>query len=103
MKILIPIYLAMLALSFWFYYEVQEENKLKFENQTTQSIKNIINENKEVNNYKMRQIEPSEESSSYSKNVDYCSTCGTEITGVPYEAFARKYCDMRCYADDPDM
>jgi hypothetical protein len=51
----------------------------------------------------MRQIEPSEESSSYSKNVDYCSTCGTEITGVPYEAFARKYCDMRCYADDPDM
>jgi hypothetical protein len=44
-----------------------------------------------------------EESFSTSKNIDYCSTCGTEITGVPYEAFARKYCDIRCYADDPDM
>jgi hypothetical protein len=44
-----------------------------------------------------------EENFSTSKNIDYCSTCGAEITGVPYEAFARKYCDMRCYADDPDM
>jgi hypothetical protein len=47
--------------------------------------------------------ETSEERSTPPENVEYCSTCGAEITGVPYEAFARKYCDMRCYADDPDM
>lgn len=47
--------------------------------------------------------ETSEERSIPPENVEYCSTCGAEITGVPYEAFARKYCDNRCYADDPDM
>lgn len=47
--------------------------------------------------------ETSEERSTPPENVEYCSTCGAEITGAPYEAFARKYCDMRCYADDPDM
>jgi hypothetical protein len=31
----------------------------------------------------------------------YCHTCGSEITGSPYEAFGRIYCDMQCYADDP--
>ena len=35
------------------------------------------------------------------KTYDYCHTCGSEITGSPYEAFGRKYCDMGCYADDP--
>ncbi len=35
------------------------------------------------------------------KSYDYCHTCGSEITGSPYEAFGRKYCDMGCYADDP--
>lgn len=47
--------------------------------------------------------ETSEERTIPTENVEYCSTCGAEITGAPYEAFARKYCDMRCYADDPDM
>lgn len=31
----------------------------------------------------------------------YCQTCGSEISGSPYEAFGRIYCDMQCYADDP--
>jgi len=31
----------------------------------------------------------------------YCHTCGSEISGSPYEAFGRIYCDMQCYADDP--
>lgn len=47
--------------------------------------------------------ETSEERTTPPKNVEYCSTCGAEITGVPYEAYGRNYCDMRCYADDPDM
>jgi hypothetical protein len=51
----------------------------------------------------VQKTENSEERTTPPENVEYCSTCGAKITGAPYEAFARKYCDMRCYADDPDM
>jgi hypothetical protein len=70
------------------------------------SCGNQESSNKESSTTKIENVskpETSEERTTPPENVEYCSTCGTEITGVPYEAFARKYCDIRCYADDPDM
>ncbi|NBV09792.1 MAG: hypothetical protein EBS09_11930 [Flavobacteriia bacterium] len=48
-------------------------------------------------------VENEEDSENSTPNVvnDYCHTCGSVISGSPYEAFGRKYCDMGCYADDP--
>lgn len=70
------------------------------------SCGNQESSNKETSTTEIENVskpETSEERTIPTENVEYCSTCGAEITGAPYEAFARKYCDMRCYADDPDM
>jgi hypothetical protein len=70
------------------------------------SCENQESSNKESSTTEIENVskpETSEERTTPPENVEYCSTCGAEITGAPYEAFARKYCDMRCYADDPDM
>jgi hypothetical protein len=70
------------------------------------SCGNQESSNKETSTTEIENVskpETSEERTIQKENVEYCSTCGAEITGAPYEAFARKYCDMRCYADDPDM
>jgi hypothetical protein len=70
------------------------------------SCGNQESSNKETSTTEIQNVskpETNEERTTPPENVEYCSTCGAEITGAPYEAFARKYCDMRCYADDPDM
>lgn len=37
------------------------------------------------------------------QEVVYCNNeyCGSAIDGSPYEAFGSVYCDLKCYADNP--
>jgi hypothetical protein len=93
MKVIIAISTYVLLIAGIYIYL---QKNLSESNESIRLEQKVINENEEVNTSNKQQ-------GSSIENVDYCSTCGAEITGVPYEAFARKYCDMRCYADDPDM
>jgi hypothetical protein len=64
--------------------------------QPKSSSEEVSNESVEVQSEQQEQHEEVETQPSV-----YCQTCGSEISGSPYEAFGRIYCDMQCYADDP--
>ena len=59
------------------------------------------NESVEVQSEQQEQQEQEQQEEVETQPSVYCQTCGSEISGSPYEAFGRIYCDMQCYADDP--
>ncbi len=66
--------------------------------QPISSTEEVRNESMEVQSEQQEQEQQQEVETQPSV---YCHTCGSEISGSPYEAFGRIYCDMQCYADDP--
>jgi hypothetical protein len=66
--------------------------------QSKSSSEEVKNETVEVQSE--QQVEEKQEEVETQPSA-YCQTCGSEISGSPYEAFGRIYCDMQCYADDP--
>ncbi len=62
---------------------------------------NSVNDEVKTESVEVQTVEPEEEQEIETQPAVYCHTCGSEISGSPYEAFGRIYCDMQCYADDP--
>lgn len=62
MKIIIPVYISMLAVSFWLYFQVEKENELNFKQQLEKSKRFKVNEtieNNEVTISEEQKTEPS--------------------------------------------
>ena len=68
--------------------------------QSKSSSEDVNNESLEVQSEQQEQQQKEQEEAETQPSI-YCQTCGSEISGSPYEAFGRIYCDMQCYADDP--